>query len=229
VKYCIVNGDDFGASHGIVRGILEANERGILTSASLMVDMPASEAAAAAARSRPRLGVGLHIDLGRIGSEGAGHLDLSVIRNELRRQLERFLLVVDALPTHLDAHHNVHRRAELLPCFEEIAARHGLSLREHCSVRYFPTFYGRWNGESHLEQIAVDRLLAMFENELDDGITELACHPGYLDPGFTSDYGIEREAELRTLCDPALRAGIDRLGIRLIEHRDVPGLTGTAS
>ena len=45
MKYCIVNGDDFGASHGIVRGILETHECGVLTSASLMVDMPASECA----------------------------------------------------------------------------------------------------------------------------------------------------------------------------------------
>jgi len=229
MKYCIVNGDDFGASHGIVRGILEAHECGILTSASLMVDMPASESAAALARGRPRLGVGLHVDLGNSGRSDAGRADLCLVRSELRRQIERFLRLMDALPTHLDAHHNVHRSHELLPCFREVAACYGLPLREHCAVRYFSSFYGRWNGESHLEQISVERLLRMLERELEDGITELACHPGYLEPGFRSDYGIEREAELRTLCDPALHAGIVRLGIRLIDHRDVPGVTRAAS
>ena len=229
MKYCIVNGDDFGASHGIVRGILEAHECGILTSASLMVDMPASESAAALARGRPRLGVGLHVDLGSSGRSDAGRADLCLVRSELRRQIERFLRLMDALPTHLDAHHNVHRSHELLPCFREVAACYGLPLREHCAVRYFSSFYGRWNGESHLEQISVERLLRMLERELEDGITELACHPGYLEPGFRSDYGIEREAELGTLCDPALHAGIVRLGIRLIDHRDVPGVTRAAS
>ncbi len=227
MKYCIVNGDDFGASHGIVRGILEAHECGILTSASLMVDMPASESAAALARGRPRLGVGLHFDLG--SGRDAGRADLCLVRSELRRQIERFLRLMDALPTHLDAHHNVHRSPELLPCFREVAARYGLPLREHCAVRYFSSFYGRWNGESHLEQISVERLLGMLEHELEDGITELGCHPGYLEPGFRSDYDIEREAELRTLCDPALHAGIVRLGIRLIDHREVPGVTRAAS
>ena len=225
MKYCIVNGDDFGASHGIVRGILEAHECGILTSTSLMVDMPASEAAAAAARSRPRLGVGLHFDLGRPPAGGP----LAVVRSELRRQLERFFALLDTPPSHLDAHHNTQRRADLLPCFQEIAACFGLPLREHSPVRYFPSFYGRWNGESHLEQISVDRLLEMLEHELEDGITELACHPGYLEPGFQSDYGIEREAELRTLCDPALHAGIVRLGIGLIDYRDLPGIARVAS
>ena len=220
-----MNGDDFGASHGIVRGILEANERGILTSTSLLVDRPASAAAATAARSRTRLGVGLHFDLGRspVG------LPPAAVRSELQRQLERFFTLMDAPPTHLDAHHNTQRRADLLPCFQEIAARHSLPLREHSAVRYFPSFYGRWNGETHLEQISVGTLLRMLERELDDGITELACHPGHLDPELRSEYSVEREVELRTLCDPALRAGLDRLGIRLIDHRDVPRLTRVAT
>ena len=229
MKYCIVNGDDFGASHGIVRGILEAHECGVLTSASLMVDMPASESAAVLARGRPWLGVGLHADLGPLGRAGSEPVSPCLVRCELRRQIERFLRLMDALPTHLDAHHNVHRSETLLPCFREVAARYGLPLREHCAVRYFSSFYGRWSGESHPEQISVEKLLSMLEHDVGDGITEIACHPGYLEPGFRSDYGCEREVELKTLCDPALSSGIARLGIRLIDHRDVPGITSLAS
>lgn len=228
MKYCIVNGDDFGASHGIVRGIIEAHECGVLTSASLMVDMPASHTAAALARRRARLGVGLHVDLGPVG-KGAERAEPWWVRAELRRQLERFLRLMDALPTHLDAHHNAHRLPELLPAFQEIAARHGLPLREHCAARYFSRFYGRWNGESHPEQISVEHLLEMFAGEVGDGVTEVACHPGYHEADFPTDYGAERELELRTLCDPALYSGIAQLGIRLIDHRDVPGVARIAS
>ena len=46
MKYLIVNGDDFGAGHGINRGIIEAHRDGILTSTSFMVDMPGAEEAA---------------------------------------------------------------------------------------------------------------------------------------------------------------------------------------
>ena len=40
MKCLIVNGDDFGASRGINRGILEAHRSGILTSTSLLVNTP---------------------------------------------------------------------------------------------------------------------------------------------------------------------------------------------
>ncbi len=219
MRYCIVNADDFGASEGINRGVLEAHERGVLTSASLMVERPASASAAAAARKRPSLGVGLHFEL---ASPRAAAPDPERARRALAAQLERFQALMGTLPTHLDAHHNLHRLPELAPCFREIAARHGLPLREHGPVRYFSRFYGRWDGESHPEQLSVERLLGMLADEIGDPITEVACHPGYRDPGFRSEYDVERETELRTLCDPALRAGIERLGIRLIDYRAVP-------
>ena len=47
VRCVIINADDFGLSAGINRGIIEAHERGIVTSASLMVRWPAAEYARA--------------------------------------------------------------------------------------------------------------------------------------------------------------------------------------
>ena len=66
----IVNADDFGRSHGINRGVFAAHERGIVTSASLMVRWPAAAAAAASARTRPALALGLHVDLGEWACRG---------------------------------------------------------------------------------------------------------------------------------------------------------------
>src|SRR5437899_5483213 len=63
-RYLIVNADDFGLSPGVNRGIIKAHEQGIVTSASLMVLMPAAAQAAAYAREHPSLSVGLHFDLG---------------------------------------------------------------------------------------------------------------------------------------------------------------------
>jgi len=53
-KYLIVNADDFGQSTGINRGIIEAHERGVVTSASLMVRWPAAIDAAQYAREHAK-------------------------------------------------------------------------------------------------------------------------------------------------------------------------------
>jgi chitin disaccharide deacetylase len=210
MKYLIVNGDDFGASPGITRGILEAHRGGILTSTSLMVDRPSSAEAARLARGLPRLSVGLHVDL----PDGKG--------GALQRQLERFQELMGELPSHLDAHHNAHRDPRLLPVFLGLARQYQLPLREHSSARYLSQFYGRWDGESHPEQVSVESLVRLLEAEVREGCTELGCHPGYVDPDFPSDYSGEREEELRTLCDPRVRAAVQEQGIRLISFNDFP-------
>jgi predicted glycoside hydrolase/deacetylase ChbG (UPF0249 family) len=127
-KYLIVNADDFGASRGINRGILEAHERGIVTSASLMVDRPAAEEAARLGRDRPRLGVGLHVDFGGAGGATA---DPGECRAVLHRQFRRFWQLLGRLPTHLDVHHNAHRDPRVLPCLLDLARESRLPLREH--------------------------------------------------------------------------------------------------
>jgi hopanoid biosynthesis associated protein HpnK len=59
----IVTADDFGRSQAINQAVIRAHREGILTSASLMVNEPAADEAAALARQNPGLGVGLHLAL----------------------------------------------------------------------------------------------------------------------------------------------------------------------
>ena len=211
MRYLIVNGDDFGMSHGVSRGIIEAHRRGILTSTSLMVNRPASEAAAALAREAPALSVGLHLEL-----EGA---PAARARPAVEAQLDRFERLMGRPPTHLDSHHDVHHNPSVLPRVFESAARLGIPVRGHSPVALFHKFYGRWGGEAHTEQVGVASLVAMLETEIGEGITELICHPGHVDAELTSSYALEREAELRTLCDAPVRAALQRAGIRLVGFR----------
>ena len=59
----IVNADDFGLSQSVNEAVIRAHRDGILTSASLMVNEPASGEAVKLAKENPRLGVGLHLTL----------------------------------------------------------------------------------------------------------------------------------------------------------------------
>lgn len=213
VRYLIVNGDDFGLTDGINRGILEAYRRGILRSTSLMVHAPAAETAVALASRCRHLGIGLHLQL-----EDRSGRDAATAAEE---QLTRFKRLTGTLPTHLDSHHDRHRDPDLLPGVLELAARHGLPVRGLSPVRCLSSFYGRWGGESHTEHVGVERLVGLLESRVAEGFTELICHPGYADE-LRSDYRLEREAELETLCDPRVRDAVRRLGIRLVDFRRLP-------
>src|SRR5438046_6864078 len=218
MKYLIVNGDDFGASRGVNRGIIEAHQRGILTSTSLMVNAPRSEEAAELSRTASELSVGLHIDVRNTLMETA--VPSPQLREELHRQFGRFEELMGRPPTHLDSHHNVHRDPRALPHLLELAREHALPLREHSPVQYFSKFYGQWAGQTHFEQISAEKLTMLIKMEIGDGVTELDFHTGYVDANHPTSYSIEREAELRTLCDPRIRRVLVEQAIRLISYHD---------
>jgi predicted glycoside hydrolase/deacetylase ChbG (UPF0249 family) len=218
LRYLLVNADDFGQTPGIDRGIAEAHEHGVVTSTSMLVDEPASEHAASMIDDLPNLSVGLHV---RLTDEDARPLfdlgDRTALRRELHRQLELFRELTTRDPAHLDSHHNVHLRPAVGAPFRELADSLDVVLRGNSAIRYFSGFYGQWDGETHLEHIGVESLVGMFEQQLQEGITELGCHPGYVDSSLNSSYAIEREAEVRTLVDPSIRGALERLGVRLID------------
>lgn len=214
-RVLIVTADDFGISRGVTRGIVEAHREGILTSTSLMVSRPAAVEAAALGHACPALSVGLHLEL----DPGAPDLP-----TQLDRQVDRFTELVGAPPTHVDSHHDVHRDPRVLPHVRAWADRFSVPVRGWSAVRHLPKFYGQWGGETHLEQISVAGLLRLLDAELGPGVTELTCHAGYVDAGLASSYTVEREAELRTLCDPRVRPALAERGIRLAGFRDLGAL-----
>jgi chitin disaccharide deacetylase len=132
-KCLIINADDFGMSRGISDGILLAHRYGVLTSTSLMVNMPASEYAVERLSSAPRLSAGVHLNIcqGRpisaardvptlVNASGDFHPPALMVRKLWRwqvssRDLEReFLAQISwmqnrgLVPTHADSHHHMH-------------------------------------------------------------------------------------------------------------------------
>ena len=229
----IVNADDFGQSAGINRGIIEAHERGIVTSASLMVRWPAAAAAGAYARAHPRLSVGLHVDLGesiyRAGEwialyERVDRQDARAVEAEIRAQLSLCREVLRRAPTHLDSHQHVHTEEPARSILDGIAKELGVPLRHRSSrLRHDGRFYGQTRtGEPLTTGITAAHLVAMLRG-LPDGVTEVACHPGFADDLVTM-YQAEREVELAALCDPGVRRALCDEGIALIGFADLRGI-----
>lgn len=70
--------------------------------------------------------------------------------------------------------------------------------------------------------VTLGDLLVILTTLPDDGITELMCHPGYVDEGFTSSYAHQRETEIAHLTHPATRECVQYEFIDLITFGDVP-------
>ena len=228
-KYLIVNADDFGASAGVNRGIVECHARGVVTSTSLMVTGRAVREAAAMSRDHPALGVGLHWDVWGEDEREFDTGDVAAVRDEFRRQLDAFFGLLGRMPTHVDSHKHAHREEHLLPVFRELVAPLGVPLRGDGRVRFVGGFYAQWEWRvTNLEYVSVPFLQRMLREEAGPGWTEFSCHPGYRSPDFTSVYLAEREAEVRTLTDPRVRKTVDQLGIRLVSYADYRA-TGTGA
>jgi predicted glycoside hydrolase/deacetylase ChbG (UPF0249 family) len=222
VKELVVNADDFGRSEAINRGIVEAHERGIVTSASLMVCWDAA-AAAAYARGRPQLGVGLHLDLGewvhRDGTwvavyERVDVGDRTAVSEELDRQLETFEKLLGHPPTHIDSHQHVHMREPVREVVVAVASSLDVPVRRISpSIAYRGEFYARTRSGEPFPQGITPENLARIVASVTDGVTELACHPGIAWEG--SPYGEERTRETAALTDPGTRQAVASAGVRL--------------
>ena len=216
-RHVIFNADDFGSSPGISRGIVEAHARGVVTSTSLMVDSAAAADAVELAAEEPGLALGLHwVEPGPLDTR-----DPNSLRAEIERQLGRFEELVGRPPTHVDSHHHVHREEHAMPVFRAAVEPLGVPLRGDGRVAFVGGFYAQWEwGVTELRYVSVPFLQWILREEAVAEWTEISCHPGYVEPEHPTSYRDERAVEVRTLTDPAVRATIDELGLRLASYAD---------
>ncbi len=84
MKKVIINADDFGLTQGVNQGIVKAHQKGILTSTTLMANMPAFDQAVELAGTNPELGVGVHLNILRGHPLSTARTVGSLLSKELR-------------------------------------------------------------------------------------------------------------------------------------------------
>jgi hypothetical protein len=144
-KKLVVNADDFGRSAPINQGIIEAHQKGIVTSASLMTTREGFEEGVRLAKANPRLGIGLHLDLdsffnvehgvGRLLSYKDPSVPLDAIVKETESQIRKAQSTGLSIG-HLDGHHHSHLRPEIIATIAALTAKHKIPV-----IRYFSGFY----------------------------------------------------------------------------------------
>lgn len=220
-RLLVVNVDDFGASEGINRGIIDSHQDGIVTSTSLMVTGRAATQAAALSAQYPTLAIGLHWD---VCGEDERDFDLDhhgAVRDEFMRQLDAFHGLLERLPTHVDSHRHVHLEPGLFGLFQEMVEPLGVPLRGDGTVNVIGGFYAQWEWKvTNLEYISLPFLQQLLRDEVREGWNEISCHPGYASAGYESVYGAERETEVCTLTNPTIPSTLRDLAIRLTSYAD---------
>jgi chitin disaccharide deacetylase len=139
LKKLVVNADDFGFTHDVNAGIIDAHEHGILTSTTLMANGAAFDDAVRQAKGHSTLDVGVHLVLVQGNSLASGlplpatvnELVAAILRRrikpyeELKPQIER-VIGAGIQPTHLDTHKHTHLIPQVLDATARLAQEYGI-------------------------------------------------------------------------------------------------------
>lgn len=253
-RQLIINADDFGLSPGVNQGIIQAYQAGGITSTSMMVNMPGFDHALSLAQSLPDLGIGLHFNLtyGRpvsdpalvpslVKPDGAFHQgQCGLIRNfaDIAKELDaqwNVLTQASLSPTHLDSHQLLHQNDPIIfKIMAEKAIRENIPLRRS-QVRHAspdmpaPRMTDMILLDTYGDHEGLHRLL-QHVSTIPDGITEIVCHPGYVDDALCeiSNWLDIREHELAVFVNQDVPRTIQALGIVPINYRAVVDTTDTS-
>ena len=206
----IINGDDFGITHACNLAILDCFNHGVMTSASMMTNMPYAEEAAKLWKDNPKLSVGLHLNL-TVGyplcrnlrtltnEDGAFNrqvlkakpqdIDIEEMRLECQSQMDKFIEMTGRLPDHINSHHGI----EAIPggsiVLQELAKKYDLPIRQLTYLPKSETIEYTTNYEIPLMRVLPDSsvgpkgVVDLFTNEdlKGEGFFEWLGHPGYVD------------------------------------------------
>lgn len=154
MKQVIINADDFGYSLAVNRGVIKAFKDGMVSSTTLMANMPGCQEAIKLAKENPDLGVGCHLNIttGKpltkvktlVDENGEFYhlpgyeahretMDPEEIYKEWCAQVD-YLLEQGIKLTHLDSHHHIHSFAENLDITERISTKYRLPVRNYYDI-----------------------------------------------------------------------------------------------
>jgi predicted glycoside hydrolase/deacetylase ChbG (UPF0249 family) len=244
-RYVIIHADDAGMSHSVNRATIEAMERGIVSSASIMVPCPWFKEFAAYAKSHPDKDFGIHLTInsewenyrwgpvaGRdkvaslVDQEGylwdnvaqvIANANSEEVRTELRAQVQRALDFGVPL-SHLDTHMGaLVSRPDLVEVYVEVGVEFDLP------VLFLRNFGGEIPDEGirnrarQLIKVLDDRKLPVL-----DQLTQLYTNGSFDEElrAITNSSKL-RDTDRRVVCDADFIAEVAKTGVDIVTWKQV--------
>ncbi len=206
----IINGDDFGITHACNLAIVDCFRKGVMTSASMMANMPYAQEAAEFWRENPELSVGLHLNLTvgtplciqvktllkedgtfnkQILRAGPGEVDEEEMRLECQMQMDRFMELTGRKPDHINSHHGIEAIPGGAAILQDLARKYDLPIRQLTraagaeSVKYITNYEIPLKRFSRMPPENPQKIMDLFTEEdlQNEGYYEWLGHPGYVD------------------------------------------------
>lgn len=206
----IINGDDFGITRGCNLAIIDCFEMGLMTSASLMTNMPYASEAAEWWKNHPERSIGLHLNLTvgkpltpapktlikedgtfnkKILHAAPEEVSKKEIEDECRLQMEKFIELTGRLPEHINSHHGIEAIPFGAEVLQKLAVEYNLPIRQLTHLRHPENFQYETNFEIPLKIVSQSSpgeefgiINAFSQEDLESDRTyELVGHPGYVD------------------------------------------------
>ncbi len=162
MKRLIISGDDFGLHSSINEAIEKGFQKGVLTSASILVNGEKFDEAVKISKRNPNLGIGLHFNIIE-GESIAGENNVSSLLNEMglffdnyntlakkiiigQVKLEEIEIELDAqikycknsglAITHIDSHQHLHMLPKIYKMLVKVSNKHGINKFRYLNPPY---------------------------------------------------------------------------------------------
>ena len=208
MKKFIITADDFGLSDSVNRGIIGAFHRGLISSASILINQPFTSQAVEFWHASSNLGLGLHVNLTRGKSlltqkEFSTEIikDSSVSLDQIKQEILTQLLTAKQLNLnidHLDFHHHLEENPVIMQALQEISKSENLPVRKGLVPNAITTDDICW--DFYQEKASAETLISFYEKLPENKTAEIVTHIGFMD-NYTKEHTsyTQREADLHQL------------------------------
>ena len=240
----IVNADDFGYCEAVNYGIISAHRNGIVTSTTIMANMPGFDHAVNLLKENKDIGCGVHMTLScnkplndnlkslvdengmfhrRINEELINKIDLDEVYYEFCCQIDKVKNSGVEI-THLDSHHHVHTISYFKDVIKTIMDKYNLKIRGGFEYKFdFEENVIPCIGSFYDKNVDINFFNNNIEIIKSYDICDLMSHPAFIDNYLlkSTSYAINRAKEHEILTSKKIKKLLDENEIILTNYKNI--------